>query len=89
MKVSGPNRPVAPADARETGHGKAVEQAKTRAPEEQIKVSSLSKLLSEFRTNTDEVVDHVKVNQLKTDIKSGNFQVKPDEVAAAMLREET
>jgi flagellar biosynthesis anti-sigma factor FlgM len=90
MKVSGPHRPVGQLqESREAGQGKGVEQAKARAPEEQIKVSSLSKLLSEFRTNTEETVDQAKVNQLKTDIQSGHFQVKPDEVAAAMLREES
>jgi flagellar biosynthesis anti-sigma factor FlgM len=90
MKVPASGRSVGQVpEARDASHGKSVEQAKAKAPEEQIKVSSLSKLLSEFRTNTDEVTDHVKVNQLKTDIRNGDFKVKPDEVAAAMLREET
>jgi flagellar biosynthesis anti-sigma factor FlgM len=90
MKVHGPPRSVGQVqESRDAGHGKTVEQAKARAPEEQIKVSSLSKLISEFRTNTDQVVDHAKVNQLKLDIKNGDFHVKPDEVAAAMIREET
>jgi flagellar biosynthesis anti-sigma factor FlgM len=90
MKVhgQGPGRTVGQVqDTREAQKG--VEQAKAKAPEEQIKVSSLSKLISDFRTNTDEVVDYVKVNQLKLDIKNGDFHVNPDEVAAAMLREET
>jgi flagellar biosynthesis anti-sigma factor FlgM len=76
------------AESREAGPGK-LEQAKAKAPEEQIKVSSLSKLISEFRTNTDGVVDPAKVSQLKSDIQSGNFKVNPEEVAAAMIREES
>jgi flagellar biosynthesis anti-sigma factor FlgM len=76
------------AESREAGPGK-VEQAKAKAPEEQIKVSSLSKLISEFRANTETAVDPAKVHQLKSDVQSGNFKVKPDEIAAAMLREET
>ncbi|HET6338665.1 MAG TPA: flagellar biosynthesis anti-sigma factor FlgM [Polyangiales bacterium] len=90
MKVQGPGKSVGQLQqAREAGAGKGAEQAKARAPEEQIKMSSLSKLISEFRTNTDEVVDQAKVSQLKLDIRNGDFQVKPDEVAAAMIREET
>lgn len=90
MKVHGPGRSVGQVqESREAGNGKGVEQAKARAPEEQIKVSSLSKLISEFRTNTDQSVDPAKVSQLKLDIENGAFQVKPEEVAAAMIREET
>lgn len=91
MKVQGqvPGRSVGQVQDTREAHGKGVEQAQAKAPEEQIKVSSLSKLISEFRTNTDEVMDLVKVNQLKLDIENGDFHVKPDEVAAAMLREET
>jgi flagellar biosynthesis anti-sigma factor FlgM len=90
MKVhgQGPGRTVGQVqDTREAQKG--IEQAKAKSPEEQIKVSSLSKLISEFRTNTDEVVDHAKVNQLKLDIENGDFRIKPDEIATAMIREET
>ena len=89
MKVQGPNRSVGVQQSREAGAGKGAEQAAAKAPEEQIKVSSLSKLISDFRTNTDGAVDAAKVSQLKLDIDSGNFQVKPDQVADAMIREET
>jgi flagellar biosynthesis anti-sigma factor FlgM len=89
MKVQGPNRSVGVQQSREAGASKGAEQAAAKAPEEQIKVSSLSKLISDFRTNTDSAVDPAKVSQLKLDIDSGNFQVKPDQVADAMLREET
>jgi flagellar biosynthesis anti-sigma factor FlgM len=91
MKVhgQGPGRTVGQVQDPREAQGKGVEQAKTKAPEEQIKVSTLSKLISEFRTNADEAVDHAKVDQLRSAIESDTFRVKPDEIAAAMLREET
>jgi flagellar biosynthesis anti-sigma factor FlgM len=90
MKVERPGRSaIGQLDsAKESAHAKNVEQAKARAPEEQIKVSSLSKLISEFRTSA-EAVDVAKVDHLQREIHNGTFSVRPDDVAAAMLREET
>lgn len=89
MKVERPGRPgVGQVEqSRDAGHAKSVEQAKAKAPEERIQVSSLSKLISAFRANP-EAVDQAKVEQLKTDIQSGNFKVDHNKVADAMLREE-
>ena len=89
MKVDRAGRPgVGPvAQSRDAGHARSVQQAKTQTPEERVRVSGLSKLISQFRANP-EAIDHAKVEQLKTDLATDNFKVDHNKLAEAMLREE-
>jgi flagellar biosynthesis anti-sigma factor FlgM len=90
MKVQGPGRPgVGQVESAQTNQQlKSLEQSKTtRAPEEKIQVSSLSKLLSQVR-NTPDAPDMQKVDRIKDELASGTFKVDPERTIQAMLQEE-
>jgi len=90
MKVQGPGRPgVGQVESAQTNQQlKTLEQSKTtRAPEEKIQVSSLSKLLSQVR-NTPDAPDMQKVDRIKGELEAGTFKVDPERTIQAMMQEE-
>jgi flagellar biosynthesis anti-sigma factor FlgM len=91
MKVQGPGRPgVGQVESAQTNQQlKSLEQSKTtRAPEEKIQVSSLSKLLSQVR-NVPDAPDMQKVERLKGALEAGTFKVDHERTAEAMMQEES